>query len=631
MRNFIREIHRRSLWQVLGIYLAGGWIALQVVEQLAEAAGLPPWVRPFALILLIIGLPLVLATAFLQEGMTTRRPPVRDSADDAEEGTRPGSAEPVGAAKLLTWRNVLMGGGAALAVWGLISAGWIFFGMPGASDAEPAGADAADAPAAGTGAPGTSLAPEYLASVAVMPFENLADPEDDHIAEGFNEEVTTKLARIERLKVISPTSVEAIRDANLSLPQIGDTLDVEHVLRGSVREAGDQLRVTVELMLAATDAIVWAEAYTRAKENIFELQDDIAERVSLALVENVAGLTRRTSARTVNSDAYEAYLRGRRAIHARTGEAFGAAIAAFREAIEADSMYAPAYAGLASALGLSLTYTFDMQLSPYERFREALALASRAIELDPEHAQAYGARSYVEVKARAPVEVPLADVERAVALLPNSADMRGWYAHSLSRAGRHEDAMAQARTAIELDPIAPGRRVGLSIDAFAAREYQVALDEARSALVLQPALIPPRVTSAYALLMLRRPAECLELDLPETSLARAACLYEAGDEEAAEEIASGASGPARESGSSALSDVERADLAEGLSIYFAWIGDADASLEWHDLAFSLSPDGVDFRLYTGGLFERVRSVGDYEERVAAIWDRAWARVSEGVS
>jgi len=618
MRNLIREVHRRSLWQVLGIYFAGSWVALQVVEQLAEATGLPPWVRPLALALLVIGLPVVLATAFVQEGIHAR--PERD--DEARGGAATARTTD-GVARVLTWRNAMFAAGGALALWGLVAAGWLFFGGSTSAAAGDAVSPSVAA-AAGTDRPEDD---RYAASVAVMPFENLGDAADEPLSDGFTEEVIAQLARIERLKVISRTSVVAIRDANLTLPEIGDTLGVEHVLRGSVRGSGDQIRVTVELMRAASDAIEWVETYTRAKANIFELEDEIAGRVSSALIENVAELAPTGgSTRMVSSDAYEAYLRGRRAIHDRTGEAFTAAIAAFREAIEADSAYAPAYAGLAAAYGLSITYGFEMDLTPYERSREALALSSHAIELDPDLAEAYGTRSYIEVKSRAPVEIPLADVERAVELLPNSADMRGWYAHSLSRAGRHAEAMAEAQLAIELDPIAPGRRNGSALDAFAAREYQVSLEEARSALALQPELLLPKEVAAYALLLMRRPAECLQLGLPDENLARATCMQAAGEGAAAEQVVDATSRLARGQEGS-LTDMARAGLAEGLAIHYAQLGDADASLAWYELAFDLSPDGIDFRFYDGGLFDEVRATGRYEERVGDIWREAWGRVS----
>ncbi|MFV1986781.1 MAG: hypothetical protein ACC682_05850 [Gemmatimonadota bacterium] len=628
MKNLIHEIHRRSLWQVLGIYLAGGWIALQVVEQLAEATGLPPWIRPLALALLVIGLPVVLATAFVQEGLH----PQHAAVDAGEERPVPKAPRATGLSRILTWRNALLGAGGALAVWGLIAAGWIFLGQGGPGP--PSGGVALErgSPApTGAGGSGASAA-RYVASVAVMPFDNLGDPDADYLSNGFTEEVNAELARIDRLKVISTTSVMAIRDANLTLPEIGDTLDVEHVLRGSVRESGDQIRVTVELMDVRTDAIVWVDTYTREKGNIFALQDEIAGRVSSALIQNFAGLAPTTSStQTVSGNAYEAYLRGRQAIHARTDAAFREAISSFGQAIAIDSSFAPAYAGLGMALGLSNVYGYQMELGPYERFGEALRLATRAIELDPDLAEGWGVRSYVEVKGRAPIALPLADVERAVELRPNSADMRGWYAHSLSRAGRHEEAMAQARMAIELDPIAPGRRVGMALDAFAAGEHQMALDEARSALALQPGLGPPRTVAAYALLLLRRPAECLDLDLPETHLARIACLHAAGQEEAAGELVRALAGRARSEGDASLSDIARANLAEGLAIYYARLGDADAVREWHQLAFSLSPDGVDFRLYAGGLFDAVRGTDGFEESVEAAWRAAWDRVSAGTS
>jgi serine/threonine-protein kinase len=637
LKQLIREIHRHSAWQVLGIYLVGGWLVLQVVDTLAGALNLPPWAPSLALFLLIIGLPIVVATAVIQRSAPPRA--MTDAGGELSSSEAPSGAErpearagwqpPTGARRLLSWRNALLGGVAAFALLGIVTAGWVLLGLGNTGVGSEASISGGKAVVAGAGGARGSRG-EYAASVAVMPFDNLGGADEGNLSDGFTEEVIAQLARIEGLKVISRTSVVALRGTNLSLPQIGDTLGVEHVLVGSIREADDQLRVTVELLAAATDAILWADTYTRPKENIFDLQDEIAGRVSSALVENVAQLSQiGRASRTTHTDAYEAYLRARRAIHARTEEALEQAIAGFREAVKIDPSFAPAYAGLSSAYGLSITYGYDLDLGPYERFASALDLASTALELDPELAEAYGARSYVATKAGAPATQVLADFERAVELRPNSADMRGWYAHILARAGRHAEALAQAQRAIELDPIAPGRRIGFALDAIAAREYALALDEARNALALQPSLTLPKVLIAYTLLLLERPEECLRQDLEGLAAVRALCLHSAGREEEAAAAIDSVARIAREAAASrAMSDITRSQLAEDLAIYFAWIGDSAASLEWHDHAFVLSPNGVDFRLYDGGLFDRVRESPAHEARVAEIWRTAWARVSE---
>jgi TolB-like protein len=516
-----------------------------------------------------------------------------------------------------------MGGVGALALWGILAAGWVVLGL---GDGTPGPAESVnDERVSGDAA--TPAESQYAASVAVMPFDNLGGPEDEHLSDGLTEEVIAQLARIEGLKVISRTSVVALSSANLTLPEIGDTLGVEHVLLGSVRAAEDRLRVTVELMAAESDAILWADTYTRPKENIFELQEEIAGRVSSALVQNVPELGETgTASRPTRTDAYEAFLRGRSAIYARTEPALREAITAFREAIELDPSFAPAYAGLSSAYGLSITYGYDLDLDPYDQFATALDLANQALELDPDLAEAYGARSYVATKAGAPVSGILADFERAVQLRPNSADMRGWYAHILAKSGRHTEALAQAQRAIELDPIAPGRRVGFALDAMAARESELALEEAQNALAPQPSLALPSAIAAYAHLLLGRAEECLEQDLARMPAVRAACLHTVGRGEERPAAIDSLARLARSSGPE-MSAIARSGLAEDLAIYFAWIGDSEASLDWHERAFALSPNGVDFRLYDSGLFDRVRQTPGYDERVAEIWRAAWARVS----
>ncbi len=159
LKQLIHEVHRRSLWQVLGIYVVGGWIALQIVDTLAGALKLPDWAAPVALVILIIGLPLVLATAFVQEGIGPREP---GEVETTSGGTPIPAAEDEGTRRLLTWRNAIAGGVVAFALWGVFSAAWMLIGGPGAGGAVGAGDDPSRTTAAGM-----TAAPQELAYLSV--------------------------------------------------------------------------------------------------------------------------------------------------------------------------------------------------------------------------------------------------------------------------------------------------------------------------------------------------------------------------------------------------------------------------------------------------------------------------------
>ena len=434
------------------------------------------------------------------------------------------------------------------------------------------------------------------------------------------------------LKVISRTSVVALAGAQLTMPEIADTLKVQHVLEGSVRRAGNQARITVQLIEAASDAHVWADSYTRDLTNIFEVQEEIARRVTQALIETVPDLRPPAMAsRTEETAAYEAYLKGRQLFHRRTRESFLGAIDAFRTAIELDPDYAPAYAGYAAALALWVTYGYRGDIDPYEAYARAIALADRALELDPDNASAYAARGYVLTKAWAPASRAEADFRRALELQPNSSDIHGWYAHILARVELFDESLAEAQRAVELDPVAPGRRNGYALDALGARRYEDARREAHRSLVIQPGLSLPRALEAMALLLLERPVECLEVDLEIYPATRALCLHSIGREADATAVVDSIA--ARMDRGEGLSPtLDPAPIYADLATYYAWVGNLEQTLRWTDRAYEASPFGVDYRYIQSALFDRVRDDPRFREltqdRRQAVWRRVEERASE---
>ncbi len=207
MKQLIHEIHCRSLWQVLGIYLVGSWLVLQVVDTLAGALNLPDWAPAFALFLLLVGLPIVLATAFVQEG-TARSAP--EHAGEREEG--PGASQEGPRHRLFTWRNAIAGGVAAFALWGVVAAGWMLLGSGAESRGQSAAAEASAID---------------LRSIAVLPLANRsAVQEDEFFVDGIHDDILTQLSKIDGLKVIARTSVMRYRGSPKPIGAIADELGV---------------------------------------------------------------------------------------------------------------------------------------------------------------------------------------------------------------------------------------------------------------------------------------------------------------------------------------------------------------------------------------------------------------------
>ncbi len=238
-KNLIHEIHRRSLWQVLGIYVVGSWFVLQVVDTLAGALNLPDWAPAFALFLLIVGLPIVLATAFLQEGPRGSKA-LHAKALDAEAV---GPKEPGAHHRLLTWRNAILGGVGATLLWGGFAAGWFLFGRSGGAEAtlDVPGAEVWIAEFPTAEARTAEDAAEDRPSIAVLPLANRSALEEDaFFVDGIHDDILTHLSKIDGLKVSARTSVMQYRESPPPIRQIAEELNVATVLEGGVQRAGER-------------------------------------------------------------------------------------------------------------------------------------------------------------------------------------------------------------------------------------------------------------------------------------------------------------------------------------------------------------------------------------------------------
>jgi len=465
-------------------------------------------------------------------------------------------------------------------------------------------------------------APAYAASVAVLPFESIGGGrEDEYFSDGMTDEIITQLAQIRELKVISRTSVVALKGSHLTLSRIADTLGVDHVLEGSARRAGGRVRVNAQLIAAKTDAHLWARTYERDLKDVFRVQEEIAGDVSRALLASVQGLRPLSpGSRTEQPAAYDAYLRGTYWRQQRTRDGLLRAMQAFQEALAVDSLYAPAYAGLSSALSLFVLYQYSGGPEPVTALARAIVLADRAIALDSSLAEGFAARGWALTNAGVSVDTAIRDLARAVALRPNSGQAHSFYVAALGDAGRYEDAVAEAQTATELDPLAPAFHIALSSAELGARRYDVALREARRAGVLETAPLPVRIRfEGLALLLLGRPAECLALNLSDQQYLKAMCLDALRRHREAAAIVDSLAAAVR---------AGRATWAtpEGLGMYYAWLGDVEASLHWYGAAYR----AVQIRFLRSGVFDRVRDNARFRAGIERLTERNRARLAQAI-
>jgi TolB-like protein/tetratricopeptide (TPR) repeat protein len=445
-----------------------------------------------------------------------------------------------------------------------------------------------------------------IASVAVLPFDNLTgNPSDQYLSDGMTEEIIGQLARIQGLKVISRTSTEALRGVHLTLRQIADTLGVRHILEGSLRHAGNHIRVAVDLIDATTDAHVWVSSYDRDLTDVFAVQEEIARHVADSLG-NMVGVrpTVGRVVRTEHPEAYAAYLGGRYLVYRRTREGLRGGLERFQEAIAQDSTYAPAYAGLASVYFLWAFYGYP-GIDFYEAYGRAWAMADRAIALDPDLAEGYAARGYVMTRSWAPVDSISVDFRRALELRPNSPDVHQWYAQLLSRQGRTDEGLAEAERAVSLDPLAPGVRLAPALLGLAGQRYDVVEQETARAAALEPSLMRARALQALGDLLAGHPDRCTTRSLGPYAGVRALCLHALGKGREAAHIADSLRAAFR-AGTVGDSLFNPVLAARGLAEYYAWTGNAEESLAWLDRAYAISPVGEDFQVIASAVYDKVR-------------------------
>jgi TolB-like protein/tRNA A-37 threonylcarbamoyl transferase component Bud32 len=307
---------------------------------------------------------------------------------------------------------------------------------------------------------GSDDASASTASIAVLPFRDLSpERESAYLGDGVAETLINALSTVPGITVSGRTSAFSFRDRESDLRAIGEQLDVSTVLLGSIQQAGGQLRVAARMVRIADDSILWSATFDRAAEDIFAVQDEVARSVTAALQPRVASgaapaLPRSEVGGTESAEAYNAYLLGRYHWNLRTTESMQAATAAFREALEADSLYALAWSGLADAYSLSIPSEYNVPgMSVDVALPLAEAAARRAIELAPELGEGYVSLGQV-LSEYDRLDDALSAYERGLELSPAYPTGHQWYSYALLSAGRWEDGTRHMEIAHRLDPLA---------------------------------------------------------------------------------------------------------------------------------------------------------------------------------
>ena len=449
--NFFAELKRRNVYKVAVAYAVVGWVIAQIATQIFPFLEIPNWVVRLVIVLIAIGFPIALVIAWAFEA-TPEGIKRTEDVDLAMSARQP---------RKHTWVFVVIIGAA-------FSIGLFFIGRY-----------------TGRNTAGASELPAK--SIAVLPFDNLSrDPDNAFFAEGVQDEILTRLAKVADLKVIARTSTQKFKSSPENLPDIAKQLGALNILEGSVQKVNDQVRVNVQLINALTNTHLWAEIYDRKLTDIFAVESDIAKTIADTLQAKLTGSEKTAISKepTANTEAYELYHKGRSLWGKRTGDNIPKAIAFYEQAIARDPNYALAYAGLSSAYILSPFYAGANRLEMSAKAKEA---ALKALHLDPNLAEAHAALGKVLFFGEIDLAGAAREYKRAIELKPNDADAHHWYSNDILAAlGRFDEAIAEGKRSVELDPLSIVINADLGETFYYAKRYDESVTQLRKTLEIDP-------------------------------------------------------------------------------------------------------------------------------------------------
>jgi TolB-like protein/Flp pilus assembly protein TadD len=458
---FFGELKRRNVYKVGGAYAVVAWLLMQVASQIFPFFEIPNWVVRLVILLLVIGFPIALITAWAFE-MTPEGIKRTETADAAGLRSHGG-----------TWIYVVLIGAA-------LSVGLFFVGRytAGHATARPTSEELrrgrqSEVTTAGLGK-----------SIAVLPLINESgDPKDEYFSDGLSEELIAALAQISGLKVIGRSSSFRFKDRKEEPRAIGQKLGVSTLLDGTVRKQGDRVRIVAELVNAADGIQLWTRTFDRELKDIFAVQEEIAKAVAESLKVKLFGTQENLSQiATNNVEAHNAYLQGHFHFLRRNVDDYRKAISYFDRAIELDPNYALAYAERAEAWTMSGDLTGQRPTA----YPKARTDAERAVAIAPGLAEARAALGWVHFFGEWKFADGLRELKRAKELSPTNPTANDLLARVIVYLGRIDEAERQAREAVELDPLAVATQFNLARVLFFAGKLDEADAAGRKVAELQP-------------------------------------------------------------------------------------------------------------------------------------------------
>jgi len=425
--SFFTELKRRNVIRMAGLYLVGAWLLIQVASTVLPTFDVPPWALRGLIIMLALGFIPALIFSWVFE--LTPQGLKRDEEVAPEQSIAPQTARRMDRIIIVVL---------------LLALGYFvvdkFVLAPRRAAAQPAPPSNESGPTAGP------------KSIAVLPFENLSDEKGNaFFAEGIQDEILTRLAKVADLKVISRTSTQRFKAVPSDLREIAKQLGVMNILEGSVQKSNDQVRINVQLINAVTDAHLWAESYDRKLTDLFTVESEVAKTIADTLQVKLTGseLSAMSTRPTQDPVAQDLLVQGRHFLALRRDDNLPRAIEFFHQAIAHDPNYAAAYAGLSEALILLPRYT---GANPSETRPQSRVAALKTLELNPNLAEAHNALAKIAMDYDIDFAEATREFKRAIELNPNYAGAHHWFSGTLESLGQFAEAIGESKLGTELDP-----------------------------------------------------------------------------------------------------------------------------------------------------------------------------------
>jgi TolB-like protein len=454
--SFFEELKRRNVFRVGAAYLVIAWLLLQLADIVIDNISAPEWVIQIFMLALLMGLPLALFFAWAFE-LTPEGLKKEKDVDRTQSITH------VTGRKLDFTIIFLLAIGLVYFLWESR-----FADPPLDTEGVSAKTTVQSETVAGTenevaedATPQVAAVPQK--SIAVLPFVNMSDDAgNEYFSDGVSEEILNALAKVRELKVAGRTSSFAFKGQNQDLRQIGETLGVKHILEGSVRKSGNQVRITAQLIKVDDGFHLWSDSYDRELDNVFAIQDEIASAI---LVQLKAHLMDGESAVStpVDTEAYELYLLARQRIYERTAASIQLAIDLLNEALAIDDSYPSAWALKGLAIILFSEDNYGSMHSQRSR-EESMPALERALELDPGSAEALAVMGLWHAQFQRDHSTAIDYYRRALAINPSLTDAGVWYASSLATLGDVQESIAIGEQLFSRDPLHPSARNNLAVD-----------------------------------------------------------------------------------------------------------------------------------------------------------------------